>query len=328
MIISFPEQLELALKPTPLEPLERLSAEFKGVRIWVKRDDMTGSATSGNKVRKLEYTLAKAKREGADTLITCGGLQSNHCRATALLGARLGMNVHLILRGTESATVPEGNLFLDHLSGAQISCYDVAKYRQSLPQLITHWRDHYRSRGRQVYCIPTGASDAVGVWGYVECARELAVQIAQRQMAVSAIIHATGSGGTQAGLTAGAFIYNLGASVVGMAVCDSAAYFQRKVRADLKAWQQDYQTGVDTDALAIHVNDAYIGPGYAQAGPEVFATIRKVAALEGLVLDPVYTGKAFHGMLCELQKGAYQGDVLFVHTGGIFGLMAQRQQAL
>ncbi len=329
-MLDYPQRLHLAQLPTPLQCLERLSTHIGGPRIWVKRDDLTDCAASGNKIRKLEFTLARALDQGCDTVITCGGVQSNHCRATALLGARLGLQVHLILRDENTGITPEetpdGNLLLDFLAGASVSVYPRQQYQTQLAQLCAHWVTHYTSQGRKPYQIPTGASDGTGVWGYVGCAQELKNDFARLQIQPGAIVHATGSGGTQAGLTAGAALYDLDCPVVGMAVCDNADYFRRKVRADLQEWRHLYGVEIDIDRLAIIVNDAYIGPGYAQAGQEVFATIRDVAALEGLILDPVYSGKAFHGMLEEIRHGAFShlSDVVFIHTGGIFGLFAQR----
>ncbi len=327
---DYPQRLQLAQLPTPLQCLERLSARIGGPRIWVKRDDLTDCGASGNKIRKLEFTLARALDQGCDTVITCGGVQSNHCRATALLGARLGLKVHLILRDEDSPVTPEatpdGNLFLDCLAGATLSLYSRHQYQAELVGLCAHWAAHYKKTGRKAYQIPTGASDGTGVWGYVACAQELKNDFARLRVQPGAIVHATGSGGTQAGLTAGAALYDLDCPVVGMAVCDSADYFRRKVYADLQEWRLLYGVDIDIDRLAIIVNDAFIGPGYARAGAEVFSTIREVAALEGLILDPVYSGKAFHGMLEEIRHGAFSqlSDVVFIHTGGIFGLLAQR----
>ena len=324
--VVYPPRLSLARLPTPLEPLDRLSALLGGPRIWVKRDDLTGCATTGNKVRKLEFTLARARAEGADTLITAGGIQSNHCRTTALLGARLGMRVHLLLREEgDLAPPPRGNLLLDLLAGAEVSRYSKPHYRAHLPQLYDSWCDHYRARGANPWPIPVGASDGTGVWGYVGCAAELAEDFRRAGIRPGAIVHATGSGGTQAGLTAGVELHGLGCRVIGMAVCDDAAYFQTKVRHDLRDWADRYRPPVDVERLAIEVNDHYVGPGYGVAGPEVFATIRQLARLEGLILDPVYTGKAFHGLLEEIRAGRFAGiaDLVFVHTGGIFGLLAQ-----
>lgn len=324
--VVYPPRLPLARRATPLEPLDRLGALLGGPRIWVKRDDLTGCATTGNKVRKLEFTLARARAAGADTLITAGGLQSNHCRTTALLGARLGMRVHLLLREEGDAAPPaRGNLLLDLLAGAEVSRYSKPYYRAHLQELYERWCDHYRARGANPWPIPVGASDGTGVWGYVGCAAELVEDFRQAGICPGAIVHATGSGGTQAGLTAGAALYGLGCPVIGMAVCDDAAYFQAKVRADLRDWAARYDPPLDVERLAIHVEDGYIGPGYGVADPEVFATIRQLARLEGLILDPVYTGKAFHGLLEEIRRGRFAGsaDLVFIHTGGIFGLLAQ-----
>ena len=325
-MINFPEKLSLAQTPTPLQPLDRLSDELGGPRIWVKRDDMTGCAISGNKVRKLEFVLAQALAEGADTLITCGGIQSNHCRATAILGAQLGLKVHLILRGTPPDEL-DGNLLLDHLTAARVSYYPVTEY-QHLDTLFNQWQLHYRNQGHHPFIIPTGASNGTGAWGYINCARELADDFSHHQITPSVIVSATGSGGTQAGLTLGAHLFQLNALVLGMAVCDDADYFIRKVREDMRDWQQQSSVYLDIEKIEIHVNDQYIGPGYAKATPEIFSTIRQLAALEGVILDPVYSGKAFHGLLQEIRAGQFDdaSDIVFIHTGGLFGLFSQRNQ--
>jgi D-cysteine desulfhydrase len=322
-----PDKLNLAQLPTPLQFLSRLSAELGGPRIWVKRDDLTGCALSGNKIRKLEFVLAQALAEGADTLLTCGGLQSNHCRATAVLGAQLGLKVHLILRGEPPEQPPDGNLLLDSLVGAEISCYPQNQY-QHLPELIDYWLDFYRARGRKPFVIPTGASDGIGIWGYLHSVSELARQFREVGIRPSAIVCATGSGGTQAGLTLGCHLSQLDIPVLGFSVCDDAAYFHRKIREDIRDWEKRYSTSVDLAQLKIQVNDLYSGPGYGRATPEVFATIRHMASLEGLILDPVYTGKAFYGLVQEIKAGGFQGasDIVFVHTGGLFGLYAQRDE--
>lgn len=336
--INYPDRLALAQLPTPLQPLERLSAQFSGPRIWVKRDDLTDCALSGNKIRKLEFTLARALAQGCDTLITCGGVQSNHCRATAILGARLGLKVHLILRdeelrdeeldGDQQSTAPDGNLLLDYLAGAEILIYPKAEFQARQRELFEHWSQHYAAQGRKAYLIPTGASDGTGIWGYIRCVEELVGDFKQAQIQPSHIIHATGSGGTQAGLSLGCALHQLDTQVLGIAVCDNAAYFQRKVMADIGDWQSRYEVSSLPSSLSVLVNDDFIGPGYSKAGPEVFTTIKKVAALEGLLLDPVYTGKAFHGMLTLIEQGyfAKASDIVFVHTGGLFGLFAQREQ--
>jgi len=326
-VVTYPPRLALAQTPTPLQYLERLSSREGRARIWVKRDDQTGAATSGNKVRKLEFTLARALAEGCDTIITCGGVQSNHCRSTALLGARLGLKVHLILR-LDNAAQMEGNLLLDHLAGADITLLERGEYLRHQRDNFAHWQDMYRDQGRRPFFITTGASDATGVWGYVRCAQELKEDFLDHNISPQLIVHATGSGGTQAGLTAGCALHQLSAQVVGIAVCDDAAYFQRKVAEDLRAWKALYAPDIDLDALHINVDDRHIGAGYAVASDAVFACIRDLAASEGLILDPVYSGKAFLGMLENLRAGEYRDceDIVFIHTGGLFGLLAQQEK--
>ena len=331
MEISFPPRLSLAQTPTPLIAIDRISEVVGGPRIWVKRDDMTGSAVSGNKIRKLEFSLAKALDEGCDTIITCGGVQSNHCRTTAVLCAQLGLKCHLILRGPEDSEI-EGNLLLDRLVGAEISFYTNREYQQKSDEIIQHWIQHYHEQGRKVFSIPVGASDGIGLWGYIAACEELKNDFSQLNIQPGHIISATGSGGTQGGLTVGSELFQLGAKVWGMAVCDDANYFINKVKQDIAQWRQWYppliSPSFDTDSLPINVIDDYIGPGYAQATPDIFATISMAARLEGLILDPVYTGKGFHGMLDQIKQGRFDdtNDIVFVHTGGIFGLFPQRDQ--
>lgn len=323
---SMPAKLRLARLPTPFYCLERLSDHLGGPRIWVKRDDLTECAVSGNKIRKLEYVLARVLEAGCDTVITSGGLQSNHCRATALLGARLGLKVELLLRDEGAfRECPDGNLLLDYLSGAQITIVPKIRFVQERDDLTAEMAEACRTRGGKPWIIPVGASDGHGVWGYVNCAAELAEDFHSAAIEPEVLFHATGSGGTQAGLSAGAVIHELPCQVVGMAVCDDADYFTDKVGQDLRHWSEVYSPGIDPGGIRINVNDRYVGPGYARAGEEVFDILRLAASVEGLVLDPVYTGKAFLGMVEELRRGRLDRcrDIVFIHTGGVFGMMAQ-----
>lgn len=328
---SFPRidrapRLALGNMSTPFQLLERVSERYgHGARIWVKRDDMTGSVVTGNKVRKLEYIVAHAKAQGCDTLITCGAVQSNHCRATAIVGAQLGMKVHLILRGDPEAPL-EGNYLLDTLAGANVSIYTAEEYQQTLPDLMRQWDEHYASEGHKCWQIPTGGSDDIGVWGYVNACEELALDFERARItAHTPIVCASGSGGTQAGLALGAALVDLPATIYGVAVCDDAAYFDEKVKADVDAWIKRYAGDSFHPVLPTRTIDRYIGPGYGKAQPEVLNLIREIASLEGLFLDPVYTGKAFFGMVTELANSGFgkPRDVVFIHTGGIFGLLAQ-----
>ena len=326
---QYPPRLQLAQQPTPLQLLERLSTQLGGPRIWVKRDDLTGCAESGNKVRKLEFTLAAALAAGADTIITCGGVQSNHCRVTALLCARLGLQCHLLLRG-EAPTDVDGNLLLDQLAGAAIDYYPAPRFQRELSELLQCTAQRIQAQGRRPFLIPTGASDGIGVWGYIAACEEMAQDFRAAGITPGHIISATGSGGTQAGLSAGNVLWELGSRVWGMAVCDDSAWFRTKVRADLDDWQARYGIPLDLERVGIDVIDRYVGPGYGRADAPVFATIRELARSEGILLDPVYTGKAFHGLLMELRAGRFDDsdDIVFVHTGGLFGLFPQRDLVL
>jgi len=326
MRLNYPPRISLAHLPTPLQLLERASARWgRGHRIWLKRDDLTGCELTGNKVRKLEFILAHARDTGCDTLITCGGLQSNHCRATAFAGARLGMAVHLLLRGQQPADL-DGNLLLDHLAGATVSCYPKAQYVSELDDLFRQWQAHYAGLGRRALAIPTGGSDGIGAWGYIAACEELAADFRSHGIERAHVVSATGSGGTQTGLTLGAALYGLPATVWGINVCDDERYFLDKVAADAADWCARYP-GVPAVQVEPRVIDGYVGQGYGIAGQEVFRLIAELAALEGVVLDPVYTGKAFAGMLAEIEAGRFTGcrDLVFIHTGGIFGLFPQRE---
>lgn len=332
---SFPRRVSLANLPTPLRPLERLSRALGGPRIWLKCDDLTGSGLSGNKVRKLEFLLADALDQGADTIITSGGLQSNHCRATALACARLGLRCILLLREGDTArstedSKREGNLFLSALAGAELRVVPRAEYLTRLPALFDEVEQAVRASGGRPYAIPTGGSNGIGLWGYLQAGLEIHADCRAVGIAPRAIVCATGSGGTQAGLSLAAHFWPERAQapeILGMAVCDSAQWFQNKAREDIAAWAS--AAGLPAaarealpEAVRVRTLDAYIGPGYAQPYPEVLALIRRLAREEGVLLEPVYTGKAFHGMLEEIRHGRLRDceDIVFVHTGGVFGL--------
>jgi D-cysteine desulfhydrase len=327
-MIDWPPRLNLAQLPTPVTRLDKYSAQLDGVNLWVKRDELTGTEVSGNKIRKLEFSIAEALNQSCDTLITCGGLQSNHCRTTAILATRLGLKVHLILRGSKPEKV-EGNLFLDYLSGASITYLSQAQWRNHGP-LAREIQDDYSKSGNKAYFIPTGASDEVGIWGYIAACQELQQDFKALGFEPEYIVTATGSGGTQAGLIVGTELFDLSSQILAFNVCDDAAYFEKKIRTDISLWMQRYKQEVDLDQLNINTVEGYVGHGYGIAGPEVLDTIAELARMDGIFLDPVYTGKAFHGMVSEIKKGeqgklAGAENVLFIHTGGLFGLFPQQQ---
>ncbi len=336
---STPEKLSLANTPTPFHRLVNTSNSLQNCNVWLKRDDFTGGVTSGNKIRKLEFLLQDALLNSCDTIITSGGLQSNHCRATAALCAQLGLNCHLILRvdqggRTEDGKVKldEGNALLSHLCGAEISAYSPSYYQNNLNEIFLSYSQHYENKGGKAYCIPTGGSNALGLWGYIECAVEILNQCRDNEIEPDAIVCASGSGGTQGGLSLGCYLAGSSVPVHGMAVCDSVDYFESKIRADVHEWQTCFDNKVKPsidlkNSVPLFTNDKYIGPGYAKGYADMYATVAWLARNEGVILDPVYTGKAFHGMMEEIKTGSLSNckNIVFVHTGGIFGLFPKAQ---
>ena len=319
-----PPRLSLAKLPTPLEPMRRIS-KLCGINIWIKRDDLTDTVASGNKIRKLEFSIAQAMHEDASVLITCGGVQSNHCRATAILASRLGLRAHLVLRGQEPKRV-DGNLLIAKLAGASIDFVTPAAFEKR-DDILAQLCAEYTEEGEKPFTIPAGATDEIGLWGYIECARELKEDFKQHNISPGALVSATGSGGTLGGLIIGNALFGLDTEVLAFNVCDDADYFVTQITNDFNRWQARYQQPLDLGKLPIQVIDGYVGPGYGRATDEVYATIRNIATMEGIILDPVYTAKAFHAMLQEITAGRFAGmsDIVFIHTGGIFGLFPQAE---
>lgn len=322
---DLPARIHLAQLPTPLQPLERLS-ERLGVRILCKRDDLTESALSGNKVRKLEFLLADALAAGFTGVVTCGGEQSNHARATAIAAARVGLEAHLLLRTRDPHEPPplSGNILLDRLAGATIEWISAEAYAEREARLEAAARDLEAARGGRFAVIPEGGSNALGAWGYVRCAEELAAQLGQ---APATIVHAVGSGGTSAGLHAGCRLLALPYDVLGICVCDDRPTFQRRIAEVLVEMGERWSLDVRKEADEIEILDHYTGLGYALSRDEELKTIIELVRAEGLVFDPVYSGKAMHGLLREIAAGrALREPIVFIHTGGIFGLEAKAAQ--
>ena len=321
----YPRKLDLARTGTPLEALPRTSAAL-GVEILVKRDDLTGAELTGNKVRKLEFLLADALDQGADTVITCGGEQSNHARATALAAARVGLRCRLVLRTDDPAAPPAttANILLDRLAGARIRWISRPDWARR-NELMAEEAAAVAADGGRPYVIPEGGSNALGAWGYIACAHELADDLAAYPVRPTTIVHAAGSGGTAAGLVMGARLAGLHDRDVRVAAvngCDDRGYFveivTRLCAEQTARWSLPVTIGPDD----VDIVDGHVGLGYAKSRPEELATIRDLCRRDGLVLDPVYTGKAFHGLVTELARDPrrFGERIVFVHTGGIFGL--------
>lgn len=320
-----PPRIELARLPTPLAELHRLAGHAGVERLLLKRDDLTGFETSGNKIRKLEYLVADAMAQGANTLVTCGGFQSNHCRATAAVGARLGLRVRLILRCDRPDPPSDGNLFLDRLFGAEVSIHPPDEYNHRRRELVEGILERERADGRRPYFFPVGGSVPHGCWGYIRCVRELIDQLG-RQTRVD-LFCTTSSCGTQTGLILGRALFGCDDwRIVGIPVSDSVDILQEEIRKLARETVRAFRLDVAEDDTPIELIDGFIGEGYAIPYPEAVETIRTVARTEGLLLDPTYTAKGMAGLLATLRDGRLRPGAVpvFIHTGGAFGLIARR----
>jgi D-cysteine desulfhydrase len=314
---------------------DRARGDAERFKIWLKRDDHTGSEVMGNKVRKLEYLMAEAIAERATHVITCGGEQSNHARATAFAAAQLGLKSILILRTDDPENPPAatGNILLDRLVGAELQWISRPAWRDR-NQLLAEAAERVRRAGDRPYVIPEGGSNALGAWGYIRAMHELAEDlegIAAPDHPVT-VIYACGSGGTGAGLLLGAKLLGLarrGIRVAGVNVCDDRGYFIETIGRICADADARWQLGAGVTAADIEIVDGHVGRGYAKSRPEELATIRDVCRSDGVVLDPVYTGKAFHGMVTELaaDRRRFGAAIAFLHTGGLFGLFAPSEIA-
>ena len=314
-------RLSLVHAPTPIVTRERLSAQL-GVELWIKRDDATSGAESGNKLRKLEFLLADAIAKKATIVLTCGGIQSNHARATAIVCAQLGLKCLLFLRVDDiSAALPRsGNVALDRLVGAEIRQVTRDEYDDRVNVLELAAKE-LMAKGETPYVIPEGGSNGLGALGYVEAMREVRSQIAA-EAHFDFIVHACGSGGTAAGIALGASKFKVAETVLTFAVCDDRPYFE-VVIARIIAEAQRIDPSLTAYARVI-VDDASRGPAYAVMSKEQLVFLRQVARSNGLILDPVYTGKALFGLAQSIERGEVPrgARVLFVHTGGLPGLLA------
>jgi L-cysteate sulfo-lyase len=316
-------RVKLAHLPTPLEPMARLSKHLGGPHLWIKRDDCTGLSTGGNKTRKLEFLMGDAMRQGADTVITQGATQSNHARQTAAAAARLGFECHILLEDRTGFATREytqnGNVLLDRLHGAHISKRAAGADMNAEMETVA---GELRAKGKKSYIIPGGGSNPTGALGYANCALELVAQANEMNLRIDHIVQATGSTGTQAGLVAGLCAINAHIPVMGISV-----------RAP-KQKQEDavYELAVKTAELVgapgavkrehIAANSDYVGQGYGIPTEGMVEAVTMVAQQEGILLDPVYTGKAMAGLIDLVRKGAFEKDsnVVFLHTGGSAGL--------
>ncbi len=323
---NFPQKLNIANLPTKIEKLENTSKKHKK-NIYIKRDDYTGIEISGNKVRKLEYAVKEAIDMGATTLITCGGIQSNHARATAAVAKMYGLDCSLVLR-TPPNPPKAGNYLLDILLGADITLVSKEEFKGDGLFQMSKIAEKLKSEGKKGYTIPVGASFGIGNFGYMNAIDEIVTQEKEMGITFDAIVCAIGSGGTYAGLYIGNEYLKLGKDIIGINVCDSAEYFTKEIT----------KIGIESKEIApclndvtfdnIKILDGYVGEGYALNSEEDFQTIKEIAQNDAVILDPVYTGKAMKGLLAEINKGTFDkyDNILYIHTGGLFGVFPKSDE--
>ena len=327
-LLSDFKRIHLCHQPTPLEEMPRLTAALGGPRLWIKRDDCTGLATGGNKTRKLEFLMAAAQDAGADIVVTQGAVQSNHVRQTAAAAAKLGMKCHAVLerRVPDVAFSYEttGNVLFDHMFGATMEFRPSGLDMNAEAQEVTN---SLREAGNNPYFIPGGGSNEIGALGYVSSAQEILQQITAQNLDPKWIVVATGSAGTQAGLVAGFHAHDCDIPIMGISV---------RQPHDVQV-ENVYRLAVKTAALLtdrplprsrVLVDDGYVGAGYGITTEGTIAATNMLARHEGILLDPVYSGKGMAGLIGRIETGdiAQDGDVIFLHTGGAVSLFAYEDQ--
>lgn len=323
MTPRYPSRVTFAHLPTPVEKLERLSRHLGGPELLIKRDDQTGLAMGGNKTRKLEFLAAEAIHQGCDHLITTGSPQSNHCRQTAAAAARLGMGCSLVLRGSAPTRIT-GNLLLSQLVGAHM--YWTGG--RPTGEVMNEVAGEVRAMGRSPYVIPLGGSNVMGATGYVLAMQELVEQLAEQHLNVDFVVFASSSGGTQAGLVLGARAHGFRGRILGISVDRPAEELKVQVAALATATATHLGLGTVSVTDDVEVNDDYIGEGYGVLNDGDREAIRLMAQMEGILLDPVYTGRAMGGLIDLIRWGAFtrRQTVLFWHTGGTPALFAYENQ--
>lgn len=316
-------RFQLLRTPTPLAEHPSLGARLGDVRFFIKRDDFGEIGGGGNKLRKLEFAVGAARRDGADTLVTFGALQSNHARLTAAVAARAGMRCELILSKrvprSDPAYETSGNMLLMKLFGANVNLLETAEDPLERAERLVA---QLRARHRRPYVIPFGGSDVLGALGYAACAQEIVGQLHAQGLGADHVVVASGSGGTQAGLVAGFHAAGSTARVHGVSVLHPSAKLKDVVSPLVEGTCEALE--VSARGARVETDDRFVGEGYGIPNAGTMLAIRELASSEGLILDPVYTGKAFAGLLAAAREGRFRpGEcVVFVHTGGLPGLFA------
>jgi D-cysteine desulfhydrase family pyridoxal phosphate-dependent enzyme len=332
-------RIKLTELPTPLEEMPRLTQALGGPRLLVKRDDLTAVGLGGNKVRKLEFLLADAQNQGATAVITTGGPQTNHGRITIAAAVKLGMKPALVVMGNEPVAVT-GNLLLDHIMGAEIhyvpplrdknlSAYDKWKtHMDNLENKVEEVAENYRKRGETPYIIKLGGTSVLGTMGYLDASVEVLSQLNAQRIKADYLICGVGTGGTFAGLLLGMKLLNCDMKVIGISV--TAKEYMLKPLVQFEASEAAAFLNITTEIREeeITIYDGYVGTSYGHPTREGTEAIKRVAKTEGIILDPVYTGKTMAGLIDLTIQGAFTNNdtVIFLHSGGVPGLFAEEQK--
>jgi D-cysteine desulfhydrase len=333
--MKIPQKINLAHLPTPIEKIRfrtacqpdrqgRNDSNTKGVELLIKRDDYTGSDFLGNKIRKLEYLLYEAKKIKADIIFTCGGDQSNHARATTSAAAKLGIKTRLYLWGKEKKN-SDANLFLDKMYGAEIIYLNKKEFFY-VDDIMNEERAKLVKKGKSVYVIPAGGSSTLGIWGYISFIDELRKQIDFKN--IDGIFSACGSGGTAAGLLVGAALHKIKLKIFAVNVLFTKDDIKKKILQLAEGAVLDYNLPCKIDEKNLEIIDGYSTEGYKNISDKKLKVITSFARETGILLDPAYTGKAFYAYNDLILKKGSGKRVIFLHTGGIYGVFAKRSQYL
>jgi|TARA_B110000116_G_scaffold45148_1_gene37400 L-cysteate sulfo-lyase len=323
MQLSKYPRVKLIHSPTPLEYLDNLTKHFGGPKIYIKRDDCTGLAFGGNKSRKLEFLMGDAIANKSDVVITAGAVQSNHCRQTAAAATKLGMECIIVAKPSWSKDY-NGNLFLDELLGAKLVLIEDDNEaldqggKLSMEETIDKLMTDLKNEGKSPYYIPVGGSNSIGSLGYISMTMELVSQANEMDIEIGSMVAASGSGGTQTGMILGADVEKSGIQAVGMGISSDASVVIPKLTDLCNQTSKYYDLGLNYEEKDIIFNDNYIGEGYGIPSEEMIEAVKLLARKEGIILDPVYSGKAFAGMVDLIKKGYFDKSkaVVFIHTGG------------
>jgi D-cysteine desulfhydrase len=314
-----PKKIDIANLPTPIQKVE-----FKGTKFLIKRDDYTGVELSGNKIRKLEYILADLKKKKSDYLFTCGAEQSNHARATAIAAKQIGVKTRLFLWGNDTKNA-DGNLLLDKLIGTEIKFLSKKEY-ENVNDIMLAESKKLQKKGKKVYVLPSGGSTPLGLWGYINFINELHEQ--KEYSKIKGVLSAYGSGGTTAGLLLGAALLKSKMKIYAVNVFDDEKFAREKIIELVEDAIVDYKLEVEVDYNSLIIFEGYSKEGYKNIEKGKLKIIKEFYKSTGILLDPAYTGKAFYAYYKELLKGKKSSNVLFLHTGGLFGVFSKRKKYL